>query len=770
VDAHTAARGPLTSSRHFPALFAYGAITVALTWPLAVSLGDLVPEDLGDPLLTSLILWWNAQQLPFTDAWWSGTFFFPGTESLALSDHRVGLGLFTTPLIWLGASPLTAYDITFLLTWWLSAAAAYALVWTLTANRAAAFIGGLIFGFNPFRAGHLAHLELLASYWLPVILIALHQWLATRRGVWLVALSVALLLQALTSGYYFFFMAVFVALWLLWFARGLTRRDYAALVFALAAPLIALAPVLWHYRQAHSAMGLRRSIDDIQLFSADVTGWLTAPERLALWNTPDAWRRPEGELMPGLVAVLLVVTGAVFAWRSVSTVRIPAVVTWLRRVLLVVGVAEVGVAILPWFVGPIAFTVAGIHVSTRGQDKPLAVAFLCAVVWLATSRRFVAAFVARSRFAYYVLVTGVMFVLTLGPEGRLMGHPVLYKAPYAWLMLLPGFADSFRAPSRFAMLAVLALSVAAGLALVRLAPRVSPPARGVATAAIIAAIIAESWIHPIPLSPAPSPLELPAGIPPSAVVLELPVDAYEDALAMFRTTVHHRRTINGLSGYIPAHYQILANALFDGDADVLTVVRRYADIVVVSRRDHAHAMKLTTQLRAAANALPLPDTATHLVTLLEMRKPPADAVSRAEAVRPAAIATHPAVSSPQLISDDDYQTAWSSVAGQTGTEMIAVALSEPHEIVGLEMASGPHFGAFARELAIDVSEDGEHWKPVAAGDGASAAFEAAMRDAKVVAVTIRFEPQRASHVRIRQTGRSRAHWAVAELRVLTNNK
>ena len=203
MEANTAARDRLTSSRHLPALLAYAAITVALTWPLALAPGSLVPQDLGDPLLTASILWWNAQQVPFTDAWWDGTFFFPGADNLALSDHRVGIGLIATPLIWLGASPLTTYGITFLLTWWLSAAAAYALVWTLTANRAAAFIGGLIFGFNPFRAGHLAHLELLASYWLPVILLALHRWLATRQGVWLIVLSVALLLQALTSGYYF---------------------------------------------------------------------------------------------------------------------------------------------------------------------------------------------------------------------------------------------------------------------------------------------------------------------------------------------------------------------------------------------------------------------------------------------------------------------------------------------------------------------------------------------------------------------------------------
>ena len=745
MDANAAARGRLTASRHLPALIAYAALTAVLTWPLVLSPGTLVPEDLGDPLLTALILWWNAQQLPFTETWWNGTFFFPGSESLALSDHRVGLGVIATPLLWLGASPLTTYGLTFLLSWWLSTAAAYALVWTVTANRAAAFAGGLIFGFNPFRADHLAHLELLASYCLPVILLALHRWLATRRRIWLLALSGSLLLQALTSGYYFFFMAVFIALWLLWFARGLSRREYAELAVALATPLVALSPVLLHYRRVHDAMGLARSIGDIKQFSADIIGFLTAPDRLWLWNSPDAWHRTEGDIMPGLVAVLLVVAAAVAGRNTMPVVPASAVVVWLRRVLLVVIVAEIGIAMLPWFVGPIAFSVAGINISTRGQDKPLAVAFLCAIVWLATSRRFVAAFTARSRFAFYCVATAVMFVLALGPEGRLMGHPVLYKPPYAWLMLLPGFEDSFRVPARFAMLAILALSVAAGLALVRLTSRLSHRGRLVATSAIVAAIVAEGWIYPFPFTPAPRPFELPSDVPASAAILELPTGVYEDALAMFHTTMHRRRTVNGMSGYFPPHYQILTQALNEGDDDVLAVLRRHAGLAIVR----------------------YPDRDGPSVTFLEMQAPPPHATSQpTEAIRPLAITTDPPIESPHLITDDDHRSAWLTVTSQTGAEVITLALPDGRAVAGVEMTLGPHVGAFARAVAVELSADGQQWRSVATADGASAAFEAALRDPKRIPVTIRFAPERASHMRIRQTGRSKAGWAVAELRVL----
>ena len=124
---------------------------------------------------------------------------------MALADHRVGLGVITTPLIWAGASPLIAYNVAFLASFFLSAAAGYALSLAVTGHRPAAFVGGLVFGFHPFRAAHLEHVELLSSYWLAVALLCLHRWVRTRSRWPLAGLALVLTLQALTSGYYFFY-------------------------------------------------------------------------------------------------------------------------------------------------------------------------------------------------------------------------------------------------------------------------------------------------------------------------------------------------------------------------------------------------------------------------------------------------------------------------------------------------------------------------------------------------------------------------------------
>lgn len=754
------------SLRHGPALLAYAAVTVLLTWPLVRVLGEAVPSDLGDPLMSISILWWNAQSMPFTDEWWRGNFFFPGLDNLTLSDHRVGLGLFATPIMWMGGSPLHAYAIMFLLTFFLSAAAAYALGWTLTSSRGAAFVAGCVYGFNPFRAAHLSHLELLASYCLPIILVALHQWFHTRHSKWLLVLSASLLLQALTSGYYFFFMTVFIAMFLVWFMRvNQVRRDAAFLGLALGAPLVAIAPVLVRYQRAHEAMGLSRSINEIQQYSADVMGMITAPPLLALWNFPPIGHWPEGDLMPGSVAVAVVGIAALLALRRNIT---PSVSPMRNRHLLLVGVVlAVAVALVPLVVGPVAFKVAGVSVSISSQSKPLSMAFACAVVWLATSPRVIAAFAARSAFAFYCLAALVMWLFAFGPEVRLLGHPVLYKAPYSWLMMLPGFSDQFRVPARFAMLAVLALSAAAALAVSRLAPRWPERLRLAGAVAIATAILAESWIYPFPLMAAPPRLEVPIAVPASAVVLELPIGLYQDAVAMFHATAHHRATVNGFSGYSPPHYTILARAVEEGRMTVLSVLRRRADVAVFIRRDSPRATQLLSHVHALADAVTLPSTATHNVILLARQPEHVSSPSRAaeEIEVTTTAASQVGASALRLLVDGDYRTAW-KLGLQQGGERIYLSLQEPRSVSGVRLALGAEIRSFPREIAIDVSLDGHRWTPVHTADGAVAALEAALQDPRHIDMEFAFEPRLANHIRVRQTGQSVDEWAVAELRVL----
>ena len=69
---------------------------------------------------------------------------------------------------------------------------------------------------------------------------------------------------------------------------------------------------------------------------------------------------------------------------------------------------------------------------------------------------------------FYLLAAMAMLAMCWGPSPRFLGRPFWHmgwlKAPYAYLLTLPGF-DGLRVPSRFGLLWVLCLSVAAALVL-----------------------------------------------------------------------------------------------------------------------------------------------------------------------------------------------------------------------------------------------------------------------------------------------------------------
>lgn len=290
----------------------YSAITLVLTWPLVLDLATIVPSDLGDPLLNAWIVWWNARAVPLTEAWWNAPAFFPAPDALALSEHLFGLSLFTSPIVWLTGDAQLAYNLAFLLTFVLSALGGYALGFVLTKRADAAFIAGLAYGFAPYRMDQFPHIQTLASYGMPFALVGLHKFVEDRRARWLALVGGATLLQGLTNGYYLLFFPVLAGLWVLWFRPS--SRPVSALVAigaTFAAASLPLVPFLLRYQDVHERLGLRRNVDEVAHFSADITALTHGSTNLALWRwLPDPG--PEGALFPGLTVVLVVIAGVVW--------------------------------------------------------------------------------------------------------------------------------------------------------------------------------------------------------------------------------------------------------------------------------------------------------------------------------------------------------------------------------------------------------------------------------------------------------------------------
>ena len=442
------------------AFLGYSALVLLLFHGLIGQFSTAVPHDLGDPLLSTWILWWNAHRLPFVGAWWDGLSFYPGHGSLAFSDHRVGLELIAGPVQWLGGTPVLAYNVTLLSSFVLSALAAHALTWTLTSSHAAGAVSGLIFGFNPFRISHIAHLELLVVFWLPLALLALHLYVRRFEMRWLCLFAALWALQGLSSGYYLFYSAPVLGLWTMWFARDRPWRGVAAVMLACGVVFLGLLPVYLHYQAIQDQLQLTRGFGEIEVFSADVTGLLSATPIMALWRVPSLARTGEGEIYLGIFAPMLVL--AAVLWRRHAS-GAPPPQRWhaLRLGLALLCAIYTLIAVGTLF-GSWSFSVGAVKVSASRTDRPLSVAVLSLLVLGVTSPTFVNVVRRSSTFAFYTIAAAMTWIFTLGPRPRLLGHPLLYRGPYALLMLLPGFDDRLRVPARFVMITILAVAIAAG--------------------------------------------------------------------------------------------------------------------------------------------------------------------------------------------------------------------------------------------------------------------------------------------------------------------
>jgi len=301
------------------------ALTAILGADLLAGLHSAIASDPGDPLLSAAILTWNAQHVPFTDAWWQFPIFHPTRDTLAFSEHMLGLSVIAAPLYWTTGSTLAAYNVTLLLTYPLCALAMYALVYRLTRSGGAAFLAGLAYAFAPIRVSQLPHLQLLATFYAPLALAGLHAYLDTSRRRWLVLFGLTWMLQGAVTGYLLIYGSVLIVFWILWFVVASRRwRELRAILATMALGALPLVPILYRYSTVHAQHGFSRGFSEAGLFGADITSLLCASPLLSFWGWLRVGCKPEGELFPGVALVVLCVIGGLVSWRGRSTSEAPS--------------------------------------------------------------------------------------------------------------------------------------------------------------------------------------------------------------------------------------------------------------------------------------------------------------------------------------------------------------------------------------------------------------------------------------------------------------
>jgi hypothetical protein len=740
---------------------AYLVLTLAYTWPLAVNLPHGVAHDAGDPILNAWILWWTTKAVPLTAHWWNAPIFYPATGTLAFSEHLLGQAPIAAPLIALTGNPLLGYNVTLIASYFFSALGAHVLGYTLTRRHDAAFVAGVAYAFAPYKLAQLPHIQVLSAYWAPVCLAALHRYSREPAPRWILLAAFAWLMQALSCGYYMFFLSVLLALWMLWFALG--RWSVKALALAAAAfgaAAILIVPILRDYQVIlRDTYGFSRSIGEIRFYSADVAGLLLAPEDLLLWGWVHVIQRPESSLFPGPAIVLL----AGFALYASRPFRIPADepprMRILRIALTIVLIILLCATILPVAYGTWRLTLGGIRlISIARADKPLTLALAAALALMASLPRMRAAFRRRSPLAFYLLAAFAMWVFALGPDPTVMDQRAPYQAPYGQLMRLPGF-DGLRVPARFWMMALVCLSVVAALAVNRLEGR----RRRLVVTIAAAGLLLDGWPRTFIVLAAPSARPSPPGV---ATRLDLPMSDDIDAAALFQQTLDPVPLHNGFSGYFAPHYYALRILLEAHDPRILRALAAAGPLGIVVHHDGDADGSIRRFVMAQPGASVVRTEADWSSYRLPPDSSPSEIPERAGS--PLAIkslSTFPSPPHAYRALDGDLRTRWSGgVQEQSADAVIELeALSHVGQVV---IDLGGFVTDFPSRLQIDVSRDGAAWEPAWTGGTALHAYYGAIRHPREMPLVFALNKDAVRFIRLRQTGFGKHDWSIPELHVL----
>ena len=566
------------------ATFAYAVIAVMMTWPLARGIARDVAWDLGDSILNIWILAWDCEQLrgiffghySHLQHFFDANIFHPAPLTLAYSEHLVPQALQVFPIYALTKNPILCYNLLFLSTFVLSGLGMFLFARELTGNTAAALVGGLVFAFAPYRVPQASHLQVLSSQWMPLALYGFRRWAVGGRTRALAGATASVVLQGLSCGYYLLYFSPFAAayvVWELWRSGKLKdRRAWVSLSVAAVIAALIVAPFVLPYVRVSRDLQLTRSLSETTRLSADVYSYATASTAQRFWGSriADVFVKPEGELFPGVVPVLLALIGLVCGSRARPPQ--PAGRRWAGELFYVLAWGHFIAAAAVIIFRRLTLNLWLFDVRLGDATQLLlrgGIAYAVAL-WLSPALRARAAAFMRSRGFFLLALLAAMW-LSLGPAPQVLGRPLDLASPYRFLWnYVPGF-EGLRVPARFAMVVVLMLTVLASFGAAVLGRR----RYGLVTLAVlVAAFLFEAGASPFTvngLSPirgfkmpaarlerparAPGVYRAVSGLPADAVLADLPLGQPDyDLRAMYYSIDRWRPLVNGYSGFFPLHY------------------------------------------------------------------------------------------------------------------------------------------------------------------------------------------------------------------------
>jgi hypothetical protein len=748
----------------------------AMLWPALEAPRERIVMDIGDPVLNASILAWNARTVPLTREWWNFPAFAPAPGVTAFTEHLLGFYPVATPLMWLTQHPVLAYNLLCLFSFPLTALGMFALARRLTGSSVAAFVGALAFTFAPFRVSHLSHVQMLWTFGIPMAVLGLHQWVDTRERRGLALFAAGWLVTAASNGYLMVFFGIYLLFWIAWFCTTREKVDRIAAIAATGAvATLPLLPILLGYVDVHREYGLRRPIAEIASFGADLTG-IVRPWAGARFVWP--WLEPtvgESAIFPGLGVLVLAIAGVAGRGRVQAAGRPRP--RWVSRALLAAAVLFLAAASVA-AVTNVRYDLGFARVSISNPGKPLTIGVVALLAAIAVNPRVDAVLRARSPALFHALMVPILWVLSLGPVGRVNGTEVVAGLPYGWLLDVPGMM-TLRVPARLWLLATFSLAVLAayGVALLTQRDATANASRRVWAGRFVVAVsvvlmLAEGWAT-VPGDPvAPFPVVVPTEAA-RGPLFELPFDRVDqNTVAVLRAVTGRYRVVNGYSGFEPPHFAPLRSGIRLRDSAVLDELQRWTPFHVSVASDDTDGLRtwLTQAQRDATLVVEAGGRALYALPQVERPRPQGTApqVSPGSGL-PFTIARascgHTLL--PDL-HDGSLVTRWECGRGHPG-QFIEADLGANRAVAGVVTSLGAYATDAPRSLRIALSPDANRWTTAWEGPLAALALRAAFENPRRMDVHIRFERVNARYVRITQTGEeTESFWSVAELTIVAN--
>lgn len=572
----TASKPLFSFKRDFLVILFFLLLTIAMTYPLSFHLATIVWGS-GDSYQIAWSIAWDVHALKENPTQlFNANIFYPHKNTLAYSENHLGSAFLAWPIIALTNNPILAENILILFYFVLGAYFMYLLLFYHTHNWMASLLGGVIFGFNPYRFFHFSHLNLQVIFFFPLFILILHYLVnpvrksgalypadLSKKGInissqsalrtrlsngvkkqkvkYFIIFTFLFILLGYTSGYYFLMMLIVFFLYFIFYffvfdKRFLNLRFLTKIILSFSIIGLAVFPVFYPYLQLQSETWYSPNLAMINAYSAKVIDYLSFSPLLREWlGYPNTMERM---IYLGFTVVLLSIASVVFI---VKRYRVE------EKIIKAVGL--------------------------------------------------------------YLFIGLVFFLLSFGRLIKFTPQDQGIVGPYLFFYsFVPGF-DNIRSISRFFILVLFSLSSVIGIALGLYFNKLNKRrlSLGIFTLLLILIIGEYFWIPPFQRSFFEK-VETGNAVPPvyrwlveqkeDLVILELPM-SYNLKLNgkyVYFSTYHWKKLVNGNSAYFPPTFTILEEKLQKiPQDDTIKILKEIGvDYVIVHLDYYAQAQEMVT--------------------------------------------------------------------------------------------------------------------------------------------------------------------------------